>query len=239
VDESAVTPAVPDSAGVFADLAKMLYSGTEAAEVYSAICVAATVLVPGCDRASVMLRQGQKHSTVAATDEVAQRIDEFERRLGQGPCVDAIVDTRPQIDTDLGGPSTWPDLARAIVETTPVRGAMGFRLLIDERKAGALNLFSDTPGAFDAAAAGAASVLASFTSVTITAISRGDDVESLRNGLASNREIGQAIGLLMAMENISSDEAFDMLRRTSQEVNLKIADLARALVSSHASGKTE
>ena len=222
-----------DPGRVFADLAQILYKGADAEQVYTAICTAATLLVPGCDRASVMLRQGGEYVTVAATDPVAARIDQLERSLGEGPCVDTIEEAVPQIEADLRDGSSWPELARVLVETTPVRGAMGFRLLIDEHKVGALNLFSDRPGAFTARSADHASVLTAFASVTVTAVDRGDDVASLRSGLASNREIGKAIGLLMATENISSDEAFDLLRRTSQQMNRKVADLARDLVESH------
>lgn len=226
-------PSIADPATVFSALAEILYHGADAAEVYSAICVAATELVPGCDHASVMLRQNGDHATVAASDDVAARIDGLERFFGEGPCLDTIEEEIPQVEADLGSGSPWPALAPRILESTPVRGVMGFRLLIDEHKVGALNLFADEPGAFDSIAAAHASVLAAFASITVAAVSRGQDIVSLRNGLASNREIGQAIGLLMASESLSADEAFALLRRTSQQVNLKVAELARTIVDNH------
>jgi AmiR/NasT family two-component response regulator len=107
---------------------------------------------------------------------------------------------------------------------------MGFRILVDRRKTGAPNLFSDTPNAFDTEAAGQAIVLASFASVAINAVAHGEDVAALRRGLLSNREIGKAVGMLMLLHGISEEEAFDMLRRNSQELNIKLADAARAVV---------
>jgi hypothetical protein len=184
-----------------------------------------------------MLRRNGKLATVAASDDLAARIDDLERRVEQGPCVDAIEGEVPHVDADLRTASAWPELARVVVESTPVRGVMGFRLLIGEHKVGALNLFTDTPGAFTTAAAGQASVLAAFASVTVTAVSRGEDIETLRTGLVSNPEIGKAIGLMMEMENLSADEAFELLRRTSQQFNLKVADLARTLVDKHQGSK--
>jgi len=237
---STVTPASnnADPATVFTALAEILYGGADASEVYSAICVAATLLVPGCDHASVMLRRNGEFVLVAASDDVAAAIDSHERHLGEGPCLDAIEEEVPQIEADLRNGSSWPALARAVVESTPVRGAMGFRLLIDERKVGALNLFSDTAGAFtSAAAADHASMLAAFASFTATAIGRGEDIDSLRSGLVSDREIGKAVGLVMAAQDLTADEAFDLLRRTSQQVNLKVADLARTVVENHSVGK--
>lgn len=73
-------------------------------------------------------------------------------------------------------------------------------------------------------------MLASFASVAINTIASGEDAASLSRGLLSNREIGMAVGMLMLLHGISEEEAFDMLRRHSQELNVKLADVARAVV---------
>jgi transcriptional regulator with GAF, ATPase, and Fis domain len=219
-----------DPATVFAALAEIIYQGTEANEMYAAICVAATLIVPGCDHASLLVKQNDRYVTVGASDRMAERVDDFERRAGDGPCIDAIEEETPQIETDLTTPRHWPQLAAILIKETPVRGAMGFRILVDKRKGGALNLFSRTPNLFDAESAGRAAVLASFTSVAINAIAKGEDATTLRQGLLSNREIGKAIGMLMMLNDISEDEAFELLRRHSQTLNIKLADVARAII---------
>ncbi|OBJ69152.1 GAF and ANTAR domain-containing protein [Mycobacterium sp. 1274756.6] len=224
-------PTGADPAGVFAALAEIVYRGSSIDEVYSAICVAATLLVPSCDHASILMRRGGRYRIAAASDGIARRIDEMERELGEGPCLDAIEDEAAQIDTDLAVHSTWPRLATRILAETPVRGAMGFRLLVDDRKEAALNLFSDTPNAFDTAAAERAVMLAAFASVTVNAVIRGEDVSTLQRGLDSNREIGKAIGMLMLLNSVSDVEAFDMLRRVSQETNVKLAKVAAEVIA--------
>lgn len=222
-----------DPATVFAALADIVYRGSNADEVYSAICVAATLLVPGCDHASLMLVDRGQAVTVAASDQVARTVDDIERATGEGPCLDAIVNEAAQIEPDFLTPTGWPALARGVLTRTPVRGAMGFRLLLDTRKVGALNLFSDTPGAFDDDAADRAVMVTAFASVTVSAIISGEEATTLRRGLESNREIGKAIGLLMAMHDVTDDQAFDMLRKTSQDMNVKIAALAQSVVEAH------
>ncbi len=219
-----------DPATVFAALAEIIYQGSDAKEMYAAICVAATLAIRGCDHASLMLRENDRYVTVGASDRLGLQIDELERRAGDGPCIDAIEEETPQIDTDLTSPSLWPKFAKVLVAETPVRGAMGFRLLVDKRKAAALNLFSDTPNMFDAESAGRAAVLASFASVAINAVAKGEDAASLRRGLLSNREIGKAVGMLMLLHEITENEAFDLLRRHSQALNIKLADVARAVI---------
>ena len=223
-------PVTPGPSTVFTELAEIIYQGSDPAEVYAAICIAATLIVPGCDHASLLARRNDHYVTVGASDDVAQRIEDLERSAGDGPCVDAIEEETPQIETDLTTPNDWPKLAARLLAETPVRGAMGFRVLVDKRKTGALNLFSDTPNVFDTESAGRAIVLASFASVAINAIASGEDAAALLRAVASNREIGKAVGMLMLLNGISEEEAFDMLVRNSQELNIKLADVARAVV---------
>jgi transcriptional regulator with GAF, ATPase, and Fis domain len=224
------TPAAADPSTVFAALAEIIYQGADSGEVYAAICVAATLIVSGCDHASLLVRRNGRYVTVGASDRIAQRIDDMERSVGDGPCVDAIEEEAPQIETDLTTPCQWPKLAARLLEETPVRGAMGFRILVDRRKSGALNLFSDKPDVFNTESAGQAIVLASFASVAINAVAQGEDVATLRRGLLSNREIGKAVGMLMLLHGVSEREAFDVLRRYSQDLNIKLADVARTVV---------
>ncbi|MHA7650792.1 ANTAR domain-containing protein [Mycobacterium sp. ML4] len=221
-----------DPATVFAALAEIIYQGSDATQMYAAICVAATLVVPGCDHASLLVKRGDRYITVGASSRLAHRIDDLERRSGDGPCIDAIEEETPQIEPDLTKPNQWPHFAARLLEETPVRGVMGFRLLIDKRKAAALNLFSETPDQFDTEAAGRAAVLASFASVAINAIAHGEDATSLRRGLLSNREIGKAVGMLMMLNNMNEDDAFDLLRRHSQSLNIKLADVARKVIES-------
>ncbi|MEZ0364032.1 GAF and ANTAR domain-containing protein [Mycobacterium sp. pUA109] len=227
LDDSA---APVDPATVFTALAEIVYQGSDLSEVYAAICVAATLMVPGCQHASLLLRRGEGYATAAASDAVARKIDKLELAVGDGPCLDAIEEDSAQVDTDLTVHSQWPALAARVVAETPVRGAMGFRLLVDGRKVGALNLFADAPNVFDKASAERAIILAAFATVAINAAARGDEAASLQRGLASNREIGKAIGMMMVLNDISEAEAFDLLRRTSQDTNIKVADIAAEIV---------
>jgi AmiR/NasT family two-component response regulator len=55
-------------------------------------------------------------------------------------------------------------------------------------------------------------------------------VEQLRTALASRDVIGQAKGVLMERHRIDAQEAFDRLVRESQERNVKLRDIAQAMV---------
>ena len=64
-----------DPATVFAALAEIIYQGSDPGEVYAAICIAATLVVSGCDHASLLVRRDSRYVTVGASDRVAQRVD--------------------------------------------------------------------------------------------------------------------------------------------------------------------
>jgi hypothetical protein len=53
---------------------------------------------------------------------------------------------------------------------------------------------------------------------------------NLEQALATNREIGQAIGILMATDQITADEAFDRLRSASQHLHRKLRGIAADVV---------
>jgi len=225
--------APPDPVAVFEGLAALVYSGDDYEAMYRAVCQAAVRLVDGCQHASLMLRQNGRFVTVGATDDTAQHIDELEREIGEGPCLDAIEEEAAVLDPDLVEDSEWPRLRDQVIVRTPVRGMAGFRLLVNDRKAGALNIFSDSPHALTAKSVDQAAVLAAFTSVVLVAASRDEQARTLREGLSSNREIGKAVGLMMAFHKVNDEEAFEILRRSSQDMNLKISAIAREIVGHH------
>jgi hypothetical protein len=53
-----------------------------------------------------------------------------------------------------------------------------------------------------------------------------DKAANLQIALASNREIGQAIGILMSAYKLTSQQGFDLLRTVSQHTHRKLRDVA-------------
>jgi hypothetical protein len=58
--------------------------------------------------------------------------------------------------------------------------------------------------------------------------------ENLHRALASNREIGAAMGILMARHQLTSDQAFDLLRRSSQSAHRKVVAIAAEVIETGA-----
>lgn len=53
-----------------------------------------------------------------------------------------------------------------------------------------------------------------------------EEVEHLRGALESNRQIGAATGILMALRGLTQQQAFDLLRQASQHTHRKLRDVA-------------
>lgn len=230
-----MSPSIPSEATqAFASLAELVYSTTDHQTVLDAICHQAVAVIPGADHVSIStLAADRTLVTRAASDDVARLMDRLETEAGEGPCLDAVLENSVQRDDDIATFSTWPELAELTLSRTSVRGMVGYRLQQGEFGRSALNVFSDTPGALTDEAATVGTMLAAFSSVALAAADRQADVENLRRGLESNREIGKAVGLIMAAHSVSDAEAFDILRSASSRTNTKLAAIAEKINASH------
>ena len=52
----------------------------------------------------------------------------------------------------------------------------------------------------------------------------------LRAALVSNRRISMAVGIVMRDQNVDEDQAFAYLRRSSQDSNRKLRDVAEDVI---------
>ena len=183
--------------------------------------------------AGVTLLQKGKLLTTATTARLVDTVDEIQYRLGEGPCLQAMdthqVVEAPDLDTDDRWP-TFKDQAAA----HGVHGALAFPLEVAGESLGGLNIYFAKVGAFDAARMGLARMFAQQAAISIyNSRLFSDSVklgQQLEEALVSRAVIDQAKGILMERENVDPDQAFEMLRRASQELNLKVRDIAHQIV---------
>nr|WP_281283175.1 ANTAR domain-containing protein [Kutzneria buriramensis] len=102
---------------------------------------------------------------------------------------------------------------------------------------GALTIYSRRAGGLSRADRDTALLLATHGSLALAHVRTAElaDLQraQLRRAVDSRDLIGQAKGILMSRQGISSDEAFDLLRRTSQDLNVKLVDVAHTLTTRH------
>ena len=214
----------------FAVLAQRLRDGKSPDEVQQIVVESAVELVPGCDRAAIGVLDGTTFHSAASTDDVMRLIDDLQNEVGEGPCLEASIDEAMHLDNDLTDGSQWPRLAEIVLARTPVRAMLAVPLVDEGRRSGALNVFADSPGAFDDESQTSAAILASFASIALAGARHSERADQLQEGLTTNREIGAAVGILMATHGISQDDAFALLSKASQRLNRKLRDIATGIV---------
>lgn len=105
-----------------------------------------------------------------------------------------------------------------------VRDVLG-RFLNDQNRA-ALNMYATRPGVFTDQSIATGSMFAAYSSMALLAAARQDHINQLTHALEYNRQIGVAMGILMASGKLTQHTAFDQLRTASQNLNRKLAGIA-------------
>jgi hypothetical protein len=234
-------PASSPLAQQFARLARLLLTADNVADVLSHIVRAAVVVVPEAKLVSVTLRStdGELHTPVE-THPMATELDELQYRYSEGPCYDAA--SKPGLaythSADLAAERKWPQFG-------PDAAARGYSSVLSTallpdvmppRLSGALNMYSRSAGELgDEGTRDRALLLATHASLalaTTEAVRLAELREAqLRRALETRDVIGQAKGILMQRRGLSAEEAFDLLRHTSQELNVKLSTLAETLTA--------
>ncbi|MGW5926992.1 GAF and ANTAR domain-containing protein [Streptomyces anulatus] len=187
----------------------------------------ATELVEGCDAAGILLLSDQEALSLAPSEPLVAELDQLQYRLGQGPCFDAARHAAKERVFRIADftlvESRWPGFVPEALKLG-VGSMMGFLLLTDDDDFGALNFYSHRPGAFTENSQTAGVLLASHAAVALSAARTHAQMEQ---AVATRHLIGQAMGILMARHHIAENDAFNVLRRYSQDNNVKLRDIAR------------
>ena len=197
-----------------------------------AITMLARRTLPGCLAASITLVHEGSPVTHVSSGDLAVDADGWQYETGEGPCLAAIRDAATvRVDSFVDGPR-WPAFAVRAVGAG-IRSSLSIPLVVHDDVAGALNLYGGEEGAF-AAGENSAAKFAGQAAVTLAnarALHEAQDLAGQLAGALEHREvIGQAMGILMATERISADDAMDILRRASNRANRKVSAIAGDIV---------
>ncbi|SFP90268.1 GAF and ANTAR domain-containing protein [Amycolatopsis rubida] len=226
----------------FGALAVLLLDAGSLHEAMERVVSAALRIVPQADLASITLRSadGGFHTPVR-THEAAEELDRIQYRTGEGPCLEAARHERPghALTNNLPESDAFPEFG-------VLAGRLGFGSLLattllpdakSDRPPGAINLYSRQAGAFDDDAVDSALILASHASLALSGSAAHTAAAlkeaHLKRAVDSRDLIGQAKGILMNRRGVTADAAFDILRRTSQDLNVKLVELARTVAERH------
>jgi hypothetical protein len=209
-----------------------LFSGGTVAETLDQVAGLAVSSIEGCDYAGIFLEAGDQVTTPVRTDSVVTEVDNLQRTSGEGPCLDALHQDTAFYAEDLADDARWPHFGPAAT-ALGVRSLLALPLRVNGVP-GALNLYARYPLAFGVIDRGRGLLLAAMAGLAYaTALTHEEDERreaNLHAALATREIIGQAQGILMEREHLTSVQAFDILRRASQHLNRKLRDVAQNLV---------
>jgi hypothetical protein len=202
---------------------------TDSDTVVAELAEHAAVEIPGAQYAGITVTRNAKHiDTPAATHKWPILLDEIQQLHREGPCLTAAWDEKTIHVADLETDKRFPLYRRDALEMTPIRSVMAFQMYIAGETMGALNVYAEHAHAFGQESKDIGLILAAHSSVAWNAARRD---EQFRQALASRDTIGQAKGMIMERYGVDAVQAFEVLRKLSQDSNVPLVQVAMELVA--------
>jgi transcriptional regulator with GAF, ATPase, and Fis domain len=214
-----------------AEIVQQLYGrpDTDSDTVIAELAEHAAVEIPGAEYAGVTVTRNAKHiDTPAATHKWPILLDEIQQRHREGPCLTAAWEETIIHVADLETDDRFPLYRRDALERTPIRSVMAFQMFIAGETMGALNVYAEEPHVFGQESRAIGLIFAAHSSVVWNSARRD---EQFKRALASRDTIGQAKGMIMERYGVDAVQAFEVLRKLSQDSNVPLFQVATELVT--------
>lgn len=171
---------------------------------------------------------------MASSSEAMRLLELFEVQAKEGPCLDCYLSGKPVVNQDLAVVSArWPRFG-------PEALAAGFHsvhalpMRLRGTVIGALNLFHVEPGEMREADFDAAQALADVATIAILQHRAAHEAQvvnqQLQHALNSRIVIEQAKGMVAEREHLNMERAFSALRNHARNHNLRLVDVAEAVI---------
>jgi GAF domain-containing protein len=174
---------------------------------------------------------------VAATDEVAEALEQIQEQFGAGPCIESFVNDAEVAVSDLEEDMRWPAI-RAPLAGAGVRAVLGVPTRLGGGPVGTLNVYCADPRDWDQSERDAIrafnTVLEGQIASAVALRDHSRIVEQLQYALENRIAIERAIGMLMARHDLDAVAAFARLRRAARSSRQTVAVLAREVLDGRA-----
>lgn len=210
-----------------AEATRSMHSKATTQELLDEAVVIATEIIEGCDLAGMSIVNPGGIDTPAGSGESLRRLDGLQFELMEGPCFDALRMHEVVLSRDLAKEARWPSWGPRVVDEIGVHSIVSYRLFTAEDTLGAMNLYSRRIDAFDTEDIDNGGALAAHVAV---ALAESQNVMHLETAIHVRTVIGRAEGILMERFDLLPGQAFAVLRRVSQQRNIKLNRVAEELV---------
>jgi GAF domain-containing protein len=221
-------PAAVDLAQLFGEFAVELHDAEGVETTVAAVLEFAVTTFKCTDAGIALIGRGNQLRIGEVTAPAIGELYQSQLDAGKGPLIDAATGSDAVLVDDLGMDSRWPEWAERAAGLG-IGTVLHLPMLTEARKIGVLSFYHSEPGAFSRYDEALAEVLARHATVAV-AYARNE--ATLIEALESRAVVGQAIGILMERHNLTERAAFSVLRRYSQDYNVKLRTVADQLLES-------
>lgn len=171
----------------------------------------------------------------AATSDDMDTLEHAEIDHGQGPCLDAYRRAEQVTADDLTDEfGRWPDIAPLAVDMG-LLAVYAFPIRLRDDCIGALNLYRETTDGFKEDDVRLAQAFADVAAIGIlqqrTVAAAEERADQLQHALDSRIVIEQAKGMLAERTEVSTEEAFQRIRRYARSHHQKVGDVCQRVIS--------
>lgn len=219
----------------FVSLADSLVDGFDVVDLLIGLTQSCAQLLDIASAGLLLADQRRVLHVIAASSEATRDLELFQLQRDQGPCLDCYRTGTPVSVPDLSEQAdVWPSFAQTALSAGFVSvHAVPMRLRDDVL--GTLGLFGSRVGSLNEDDLRLAQALAHVASVAIVQNQIAADASvvtgQLQLALSSRVVLEQAKGSISQRGDISMDTAFEVLRRYARDHNLRLTDVAAAVVA--------
>lgn len=230
---------LPSDHSSLSELQELLLETNTLHEFLAQLAELTSQMMPAGNSCGVTVRQGSRAVTLAASDEQTRRIDQLQYDFGEGPCLNTLATGKTNYIVDTATEARWAGFCSA-AHQQGVRSCLALPLRSPVGLMGCYNFYSIWRDAFTPESRGELEVFAGNAAGAVAvAVKLADQAQlsdDLYQALTSRTVIDQAVGIMMAQQRCDATAAFDILRRASQNRNVKLRELAAEIIS-NVSGK--
>ena len=230
---SAGLPHPVELAGLLHELTALLLVAPGPQEALDRLADLTAGALPHALRCSAVLIGDGTPTMIAARGQEAAELDELQHVTGQGPTLEAIRTRSVVTSRDLAADERWPSLA-AGARRCGVRAVASVPLDVRRNAVGALTVFATGPDGVDTHLLITAMAVAGQAEVLLGEVLRRTAEAEASGELAATQRAGatvdHAVGVIVAQRGCGVQEAYEILRETSQRLNARPEDVAERLV---------
>lgn len=232
------TPVTPNSAEIDVTLQELVLDSQDIAGFLTDLAVhaAARLSTPECKvHAGVTVIRHKRPKAVASSDAEARALDELQNGFGVGPCLMALRTKFPVLVQDLASEQRWGPYVK-VAQAKGVASILAVPLDLAGDADAVLNLYSGRSHGFSAEDISTVESFARQAAGSLRLVLRithlSETKSDLSTALQSRTVIDMAVGAIMAENRCSRETAFKILTKASSTRNIKLREVAAAVIAS-------